>query len=158
MCMSSNSACLIDLQSGKIKKSPPLCPPSKTLMTLTWNTNLWSTPTWNHIEKGIPTVTRNSNPNLEPYRDENSMICSFNLEKLIQHKSHYQFILLLIRKLKTEKESNLRSHRKSVGEDWQGPGPILFYFCPSGLLVTAKILRACPSACPLDLQTEGSRG
>lgn len=107
--------------------------------------NLWSTPTWNHIQKGITTVTLHFNSNLEPYREGNSGICSSSLAKLIQHKSHYQFLLSLIRKLKTEKENNLIKVTQQICRRLTRAWTYSFLHLSFKPLVTANILRMCPS-------------
>lgn len=107
--------------------------------------NLWSTPTWNHIQKGITTVTLHFNSNLEPYREGNSGICSSSLAKLIQHKSHYQFLLSLIRKPKTEKENNLIKVTQQICRRLTRAWTYSSLHLSFKPLVTANILRMCPS-------------
>ena len=113
--------------------------------------NLWSTPAWNHIEKGITTVTLRFNPNVEPYREGNSGICSSNLAKLIQYKSHYQFLLLLIRKLKAEKENNLIKVTQQICRRLTRAWTYSFLRLSFKPLVTENIFRMCPSEYSLDL-------
>lgn len=113
--------------------------------------NFWSIPTWNHIQKGITTVTLHFNPNLEPCREGNSGVCSSILAKLIQHKSHYQFLLSLIRKLKTEKENNLIKVTQKICRRLTRAWTYSFLHLSFKPLVTANILRMCPSEYSLDL-------
>lgn len=137
MCMSCNSACP-HWPSG-CKKGSPLCPRSTTHMTPTWNVNLWSILTWNHIKKRLL-----------------GFVVSASLNWYYTKPSNYLFLYYY---QKTEKECNLIKVTEQISRiRLARPRPILFYFYFPSLLVNTKILRAWPSECSLDLQTEGSNG
>jgi len=88
---------------------------------------------------------------IESNKEGNSGVCSSILAKLIQHKSHYQFLLSLIRKLKTEKENNLIKVTQKICRRLTRAWTYSFLHLSFKPLVTANILRMCPSEYSLDL-------